>query len=146
MHYENLLEEAIKQAEISLLQRGIPIGAILADPQGDVIARGHNQRVQTGDPTAHAEIVCFKNAGRRHDWHKLTLVTTLSPCIMCSGAALLYKIPRIIIGENINFLGAEDLLKDQAVELVVLNNDKCINLMADFIAAHKNLWEEDIGE
>jgi cytosine deaminase len=146
MHYENLLEEAIKEAEAGLLEGGLPIGAVLVDGQGDVIARGHNQRVQQGDPTGHAEMICFRHAGRRRDWHKLTLVTTLSPCIMCTGAALLYKVPRIIIGENINFLGAEDLLRDQAVELVVLQNKRCVNLMAEFIAARKDLWEEDIGD
>src|SRR5215510_3788971 len=102
------LDAAVRQAEKSRGEGGIPIGAALVAPDGRVVAAGHNLRVQTGDPTAHAETVCIRSAGRRRDWPELTLVSTLSPCIMCTGTALLYRIPRIIIGENRNFLGAED--------------------------------------
>src|SRR5256714_15345530 len=109
MDERQLLREAISEAKLGMAEGGIPIGSVLADSNGDVIARGHNLRVQTGDPTAHAEVVCIRNAGRRTDWHKLLLASTLSPCIMCTGTALLYKIPRIIIGENQTFKGAEDL-------------------------------------
>src|SRR3984885_10622468 len=97
-----LLREALEEARIGLRGHGLPIGSVLADRNGRIVARGHNLRVQTGDPTAHAETVCLRNAGRRRDWHELTIVSTLSPCIMCTGTALLYRIPRIIIGENQN--------------------------------------------
>lgn len=145
MHEEQLLSEAIVEAKLGLSEGGIPIGSVLADASGKVISRGHNLRIQTGDPTAHAEVVCIRNAGRRTDWHKLILVTTLSPCIMCTGTALLYKIPRIIIGENQTFKGAEDLFAADGVECVVLQNQECIQMMTDFIKAHPDIWNEDIG-
>lgn len=145
MHEEQLLSEAIAEAKLGFSEGGIPIGSVLADASGKVISRGHNLRIQTGDPTAHAEVVCIRNAGRRTDWHKLILVSTLSPCIMCTGAALLYKIPRIIIGENQTFKGAEDLFAADGVECVVLQNQECIQMMADFIKAHPDIWNEDIG-
>src|SRR5256714_8889338 len=107
--HHSLLREAVAEARKGLEEGGLPIGSVLADSAGHIIARGHNLRVQTGDPTAHAEVVCIRNAGRRTDWHKLVLVSTLSPCIMCTGTSLLYRIPRIIIGENQTFRGAEDL-------------------------------------
>src|SRR6476646_8288668 len=109
MNDKSLLQEAIAEARLGLSEGGIPIGSVLADSSGRIVSRGHNLRVQTGDPTAHAEVVCIRNAGRRTDWHKLVLVSTLSPCIMCTGTSLLYKIPRVIIGENRTFQGAEDL-------------------------------------
>lgn len=145
MHEEQLLSEAIAEAKLGLSEGGIPIGSVLADASGKVISRGHNLRIQTGDPTAHAEVVCIRNAGRRTDWHKLILVSTLSPCIMCTGTALLYKIPRIIIGENQTFKGAEDLFAADGVECVVLQNQECIQMMTDFIKAHPDIWNEDIG-
>jgi cytosine deaminase len=123
----------------------LPIGSVLADPAGRILARGHNLRVQTGDPTAHAEVVCVRNAGRRRDWPQLTLVSTLSPCIMCTGTSLLYRIPRIIIGEHRNFLGAEELFRRHGVAVQVMDDPECIELMRSFIAAHSDLWNEDIG-
>lgn len=140
-----LLLQALDEARIGLHEGGLPIGSVLADRAGNIVARGHNLRVQTGDPTAHAETVCLRNAGRRRDWPELTLVSTLSPCIMCTGTALLYRIPRVVIGENQNFLGAEDLFRQRGVELVVLNDTGCIQLMKDFIRDHPDLWNEDIG-
>jgi len=140
-----LLQEALQEAKIGLREGGLPIGSALADRAGRVVARGHNLRVQTGDPTAHAETVCIRNAGRRRDWHELTLVSTLSPCIMCTGTALLYRIPRVIVGENRNFLGAEDLFRSRGVELVVVDDPECIQLMAEFVRQHPDLWNEDIG-
>ena len=125
---------------------GLPIGSVLVDEPGRIVARGHNLRVQTGDPTAHAEVVCIRNAGRRRDWARLTLVSTLSPCVMCTGTSLLYRIPRVIIGENQNFLGAEDLFRQQGVHVTVLNDQDCIQLMRDFIREHADLWNEDIGK
>ncbi len=145
MDYQALLNEAIKEAELGLAEGGLPIGSVLADSGGNVVARGHNLRVQTGDPTAHAEVACIRNAGRRRDWPRLTLVSTLSPCIMCTGTSLLYKIPRVVIGENRNFLGAEDLFQRYGVELVNLHDARCIKLMADFIRDKPDLWNEDIG-
>jgi creatinine deaminase len=140
-----LLREALEEARIGLQEGGLPIGSVLADRNGRIVSRGHNLRVQTGDPTAHAETVCIRNAGRRRDWTELTVVSTLSPCIMCTGTALLYRIPRVVIGENRNFMGAEDLLRQRGVELVVLDDAECIQMMAEFIRAHADLWNEDIG-
>lgn len=140
-----LLKEAIAEARLGLSEGGIPIGSVLADSTGRVIARGHNLRVQTGDPTAHAEVVCIRNAGRRTDWHKLVLVSTLSPCIMCTGTSLLYRIPKVIIGENHTFRGAEDLFIADGVELINVNDAECIELMRNFIQTHPELWNEDIG-
>jgi creatinine deaminase len=145
MRDRELLRQAIAEARKGLAEGGIPIGSILADAGGKVLARGHNLRVQTGDPTAHAEVVCIRNAGRRTDWHKLTLVSTLSPCIMCTGTALLYRIPCVIIGENRTFMGAEDLFAARGVQCTVLQDEECIVLMREFIAAHPELWNEDIG-
>lgn len=141
----SLLRAAIEQARTGLAKGGLPIGSVLADRAGRIVARGHNLRVQTGDPTAHAEVVCIRNAGRRRDWRDLILVSTLSPCIMCTGTSLLYEIPRVVIGENRNFLGAEDLFRQRGVELLVLNDAECIQLMSDFIRDHPDLWSEDIG-
>jgi len=124
----------------------LPIGSVLVDQQGEIVARGHNLRVQSGDPTAHAEIVCLRNAGRRRDWAELTLVSTLSPCIMCTGTALLFRIPRVIIGENRNFKGAEDLFRQYGTNVAVLDDAECIAMMRDFISAHADLWNEDIGK
>ncbi len=140
-----LLDAAYEQAIKSRDEGGIPIGAVLADPQGNIIARGHNLRVQTGDTTAHAETACIRNAGRRRDWHTLTLASTLSPCAMCTGTAVLHRIPRVVIGENKTFMGREDWLKAEGVEIVLMNDQRCIDLMREFIAEHPDLWDEDIG-
>lgn len=145
MNVQQLLAEALSEARAGLAEGGLPIGSVLADARDQIVARGHNLRVQTGDPTAHAETVCLRNAGRRRDWPDLTLVSTLSPCIMCAGTALLYRIPRVVIGENQNFLGAEDLFRQRGVELTILNDAACIALMRDFIQNHPDLWNEDIG-
>jgi creatinine deaminase len=145
MSDDELLQAAISQARLGLAEGGLPIGSVLADADGRIVARGHNLRVQTGDPTAHAEIVCLRNAGRRRDWPQLTLVSTLSPCVMCTGTSLLFRIPRVIIGENRNFLGAEDLFRERGVTLKVMDDPECIELMRFFIAAHPDLWDEDIG-
>jgi cytosine/creatinine deaminase len=145
MDQKQLLREAIAEARLGLSQGGIPIGSVLADSSGKIISRGHNLRIQTGDPTAHAEVVCIRNAGRRRDWHKLVLVSTLSPCIMCTGTSLLHRIPTVIIGENVTFKGAEDLFAANGVELRVLQDRECIEMMRAFIEAHPEIWNEDIG-
>jgi cytosine/creatinine deaminase len=145
LDYQALLLGALAEADAGLREGGLPIGSVLADRNGQIVARGHNLRVQSGDPTAHAETVCIRNAGRRRDWAELTLVSTLSPCIMCTGTALLYRIPLVIIGEHRNFLGAEDLFRERGVHLVVLDDPDCIQIMADFVRQHPDLWNEDIG-
>jgi creatinine deaminase len=139
------LAAAIAQAEKSAREGGIPIGAALMDPAGVIVALGHNLRVQAGDPTAHAETVCIRNAGRRRDWHTLTMYTTLSPCAMCSGTAILHAIPRVVIGEHDTFMGREDWLRQEGVDVLVAHDARCRRLMRSFIAAHPELWDEDIG-
>lgn len=140
------LQAAIDEARQGLAEGGIPIGAVLVF-EGQVIGRGHNQRVQRGSVIHHAEMNCLENAGRRPAavYRRCTLYTTLSPCPMCSGAILLYKIPRVVIGENVTFRGAEDGLRAHGVELHIVNDATCIELMRAFIAARPELWNEDIG-
>ncbi len=139
------LDAAIVEAEKSWSEGGIPIGSTLVDGGGSIVSCGHNMRVQNGDPTAHAEVVCIRNAGRRRDWKSLTLVSTLSPCIMCTGTTLLFGIPRVIIGENENFLGAEELLCSNGVEIEVIHDVRCVALMQRLINEKPDLWAEDIG-
>lgn len=146
MDDQALLHEALEEARTGLREGGLPIGSVLANQRGEIVARGHNLRVQSGDPTAHAETVCLRNAGRRRDWSELTLVSTLSPCIMCTGTALLFRIPRIIIGENRNFKGAEELFQQHGVRVVVVDDPECARVMREFIRAHADLWNEDIGK
>jgi cytosine deaminase len=145
MNDRELMSEAFLEARKGYDEGGLPIGSVLADAAGRIVARGHNLRVQTGDPTAHAEVVCLRRAGRRRDWPELTLVSTLSPCIMCTGTALLYRIPRVLVGENKNFMGAEDLFAARGVKLTVLQDPDCKALMARFVAEKPDLWNEDIG-
>lgn len=139
------IEAALAQALKSQREKGIPIGSALVDARGTVVALGHNLRVQTGDPTAHAETVCIRNAGRRRDWHTLTLVSTLSPCAMCTGTSILHRIPRVVIGEHENFLGREDWMNAEGVQTLLLSDQRCIELMQRFIRDRANLWNEDIG-
>jgi creatinine deaminase len=145
MNDRELVHEAYLEALKSYQDGGLPIGSVLADAAGKIVARGHNLRVQTGDPTAHAEVACLRAAGRRRDWPELTLVSTLSPCVMCTGTTLLYRIPRVVVGENKNFLGAEDLFAARGVKLTVLQDADCIALMKKFVAEKPDLWNEDIG-
>ena len=145
MAQQEWIQAALLEARQGMQEGGIPIGSVLADAAGNIVARGHNLRVQTGDPTAHAEVVCIRNAGRRRDWPDLTLVSTLSPCIMCSGTSLLFGISRVVVGENRNFIGAEDLLRQRSVSLQVLDHPECVALMRSFIEQNPDLWNEDIG-
>jgi cytosine deaminase len=140
------LGAAIEQAEKSWREGGVPIGSVLVDAEGRIVARGHNERVQSGDPTAHAEVVCIRNAGRRRDWRELTLVSTLSPCPMCSGTAILFKIPRVIVGEHRTFTGAEDWMRASGIDVRVLDDDRCVALMERMQREKPDLWAEDIGE
>jgi len=141
------LAYAVAEAKVGRAEGGIPIGAALI-VEGEVLAVGHNLRVQRGSSIHHGETNCLENAGRLQAsvYARATMVTTLSPCDMCTGAILLYKIPRVIIGENTTFYGGEDYLRSRGVDVVVLNDAECIQLMADFIAAEPSLWNEDIGE
>ena len=145
MNDQELVREAYLEAKKGYAEGGLPIGSVLVDANGKIVARGHNMRVQTGDPTAHAEVVCLRNAGRRRDWPEMTLVSSLSPCVMCTGTTLLYRIPRVIVGENKNFLGAEDLFAARGVKLSVLQDPDCIALMERFVREKPDLWNEDIG-
>jgi creatinine deaminase len=139
------LDAAYEQAVKGRDEGGIPIGSALIAPDGTIVAAGHNLRVQTGDPTAHAETVCIRNAGRRRDWHTLTLASTLSPCAMCTGTAVLHRIPRVVIGEHQTFMGREDWLRAEGVEIVLADDARCVDLMRRFIAERPDLWDEDIG-
>ena len=141
------LEAAIAEARAGLREGGIPIGAVLVI-DGRIVGRGHNRRVQKGSATLHAEMDCLENAGRLSaaDYRRATLYSTLSPCDMCSGASLLYGIPRIVIGENRTFRGPEQYLTQRGVVLEIVDDQECVGLMRDFIAAHPELWNEDIGE
>ena len=140
------LEAAIEQARKSLSEGGIPIGSVLVH-DGKIIGRGHNCRVQTGSPIDHGEMNCLRNAGRlpAKVYRSSTIYSTLSPCPMCSGAIVLYKIPRVVVGENTTFLGAEDYMRGQGTQVEVVEDAECIRLMTDFIRANPELWNEDIG-
>jgi cytosine/creatinine deaminase len=143
---DEFMHAALEEARQGLAEGGIPIGSVLV-LDGKIVGRGHNRRVQKGSPTLHAEMDCLENAGRlkARDYQRAVLYSTLSPCDMCSGTVLLYKIPRVIIGENKTFQGPEDYVRSRGVELVILNQQECISLMEAFIAAHPELWNEDIG-
>jgi cytosine deaminase len=141
------MQAALEEAKLGLSEGGIPIGSVLVH-QGKIIGRGHNQRVQKGSTTLHGEMDALEKAGRQSAsvYQECVIYTTLSPCPMCSGAILLYGIPKVIIGENQTFLGDEAHLTARGVELVVLNEPECIDLMTRFIANKPELWNEDIGE
>jgi len=140
------LQAAIDEANKGLAAGGIPIGSVLVC-DGTIIGRGHNQRVQNGSVIHHGEMNCLENAGRQKAdvYQRCTIYTTLSPCPMCSGAILLYKIPHVIVAENMTFMGDEAHLRAQGVRVDVLQNEECIQLMENFIAKHPALWNEDIG-
>ena len=140
------LRAALEEAKTSLSEGGIPIGSVLVH-KGKIIGRGHNRRVQTGSPIDHGEMNCLRNAGRlpANVYRNCTIYSTLSPCAMCSGAMVLYKIPRVIVGENQNFRGPEDYLRSSGIDVEVVQETECIQLMATFIQANSQLWNEDIG-
>lgn len=143
----SFLDAAIAEAKLSLAEGGIPIGAVLV--HGDqIIGRGHNRRVQEGSAVLHGEMDALESAGRRPAvvYRKSVMYTTLSPCAMCSGAILLYGIPRVVVGENRTFLGEEELLRSRGVRVEVVHDEQCIRMMEEFIKAHPALWNEDIGE
>ncbi len=144
---DSFMLAALQEAQRGLAEGGIPIGSVLVH-RGRILGRGHNRRVQQGSAILHGEMDAFENAGRQPAgvYRESVLYTTLSPCAMCSGAILLYGIPKVVIGENRSFLGEEDLLRARGVEIEVLQDPACIALMREFIAASPTLWNEDIGE
>jgi cytosine/creatinine deaminase len=144
---DQFMQAAIDEAKLGLETGGIPIGSVLVH-QGKIIGRGHNRRVQDGSAILHGEMSALENAGRQPAaiYKESVIYTTLSPCAMCSGAIMLYGIPKVVVGENQTFMGDEALLKARGVQVVVLQNQTCIDLMNHFIAAQPRLWNEDIGE
>ena len=143
---DEFMRAAIAEAEAGLLESGIPIGSVLVH-EGKIIGRGHNRRIQKGSVVLHGEMDALENAGRQAAavYRNCTIYTTLSPCAMCTGAILLYGIPRVVVGENRTFLGEEDLLRSKGVEVTVLQDEACIALMRQFIQQNPTLWNEDIG-
>ena len=146
MNLDPFMEAAINEARKGLAEGGIPIGSVLVH-KGEIIGRGHNRRVQQGSSILHGEMDALENASRQSAkvYAECTIYTTLSPCSMCSGAIILYGIPKVVIGKNQTFIGEEDLLRSKGVETVVLNHTDCIKLMTNFIETNKKLWFEDIG-
>ena len=140
-----LMDAALAQAEKSFAEGGLPIGAVLARG-AELLAAGHNRRVQQGDPIAHGEMDCLRAAGRLKSYRDLTLFTTLSPCMMCSGTIVQFKIPKVIVGENRTFGGNEDFLREHGVQVVVLDDPRCAALMSRFQREYPAVWAEDIGE
>jgi creatinine deaminase len=141
-----LLEVAVAEAEAGLAEGGIPIGAALVAADGTILGRGHNRRVQDGDPSMHAETAAFRNAGRQRDYRSTTMVTTLSPCWYCSGLVRQFGIGAVLVGEAETFHGGHDWLAEHGVRITVLDDQRCIELMTGFIAENPALWNEDIGE
>ena len=145
MNDEFFMSKALEQAKISLAEGGVPVGAVMV--QNDkIIASGYNKRVQDGNPVSHGETDCIKNCGRQKSYKDITIYTTLSPCIMCAGTIALMKMPRVVIGENINFGGNEELLKERGIKVDILQDENCIEMMSKFIKNNPTLWNEDIAE
>lgn len=146
MNYEQLLQVALAEARQGLAEGGIPIGACLADANGKVLCRGHNRRVQQNDPSVHGETDAFRNAGRQRGYRDKVMVTTLAPCWYCSGLVRQFNIGTVVVGESVNFAGGLDWLRESGVRVIDLHSKECIDLLADFIRKHPELWAEDIGE
>jgi cytosine/creatinine deaminase len=144
--YTRMLAVALEEARQGRAEGGIPIGAALFDGQGQLLGRGHNRRVQEGDPTAHAETDAFRHAGRQRSYRDTIMVTTLAPCWYCSGLVRQFGIGTVVVGESVNFQGGIDWLREAGVRLVDLQSEECIRLLADYVARHPEVWAEDIGE
>lgn len=142
---EYFMQAAFRQAEKSYMEGGLPIGAVLVEEER-IVASGHNQRIQLGDPTAHGEMDCLRAAGRRSSYRNTTLFTTLSPCMMCAGTIVQFKIPRVVVGEDRNFQGNLPFLRERRVTVSVLDSMPCFELMRSFIREHPEIWNEDIAE
>jgi cytosine/creatinine deaminase len=146
MDYKALLDIAIEEAREGLNEGGIPIGAALFDKNGSLLGRGHNRRVQEDDPSIHGETDAFRKAGRQRSYRNTIMVTTLAPCWYCSGLVRQFKIGTVVVGESKTFQGGLDWLRENGVEVVDLNSQECIDMLNDFISAHPEIWNEDIGE
>jgi len=145
LDYHAMLAIAIEEARTGLAEGGIPIGAALFDGSGKLLGRGHNRRVQQGDPSVHGETDAFRNAGRQRSYRDTIMVTTLAPCWYCSGLVRQFGIGTVVVGESVNFPGGLDWLREAGVRIIDLHSDECIRMLADYIAANPEVWNEDIG-
>ena len=143
---EQMLAVAIEEARLGLAEGGIPIGAALFDADGNLLGRGHNRRVQENDPSIHGETDAFRKAGRQRSYRDTIMVTTLAPCWYCSGLVRQFRIGTVIVGEAVNFQGGIDWLRENGVEIIDMNSRECIEMLADFITANPEVWNEDIGK
>ena len=143
---KTLMSVAVQEARQGYSEGGVPVGAVIAEENGDIISQGHNMHHQNGDPTSHGETQCVRNAGRRRDWSSLTLVTTLSPCSMCSGMSVLLNFRRVIIGDRKSFDGKTKWLEEAGIHVVYLDDPECIQLMDKMLLERPELWAEDIGK
>jgi cytosine deaminase len=141
-----MLKIAIDEARQGLSEGGIPIGAALFDGQGELLGRGHNRRVQEGDPSTHAETDAFRRAGRHRSYRDKIMATTLAPCWYCSGLVRQFGIGTVVVGESVNFRGGIDWLAENGVNIIDLNSEECVRMLADYIRDHASIWKEDIGE
>lgn len=146
LDYQAMLQVALAEARQGLAEGGIPIGAALFDREGRLLGSGHNRRVQEDDPSVHGETDAFRRAGRQRSYRDTIMVTTLAPCWYCSGLVRQFKIGTVIVGESVNFQGGVDWLRENGVEVIDLQSQECIDLLAEYIAAHPAIWNEDIGE
>ena len=146
MDNRQMLDIAFEEAQIGFAEGGIPIGGALFAADGTLLGRGHNQRVQLGDPSIHGETDAFRNAGRQRSYRGMTMATTLSPCWYCSGLIRQFGISRLVIGEQQTFVGGHDWLTEHGVEVVILDDPRCVALLGDYISAYPEVWNEDIGE
>jgi cytosine deaminase len=146
LDYQSMLRVALEEARQGLAEGGVPIGAALFDNQGKVLGRGHNRRVQDGDPSMHAETDAFRKAHRQRSYRDKIMVTTLAPCWYCSGLVRQFKIGTVVVGESVNFSGGIDWLRENGVEVIDLASQECVELLASYIESHPDVWNEDIGE
>ncbi|MDQ4123570.1 MAG: nucleoside deaminase [Acidobacteriota bacterium] len=144
--YESMLQTAIEEARQGLAEGGIPIGAALFDENGNLLGRGHNRRVQENDPSVHGETDAFRKAGRQRSYRDKIMVTTLAPCWYCSGLVRQFQIGTVVVGESVNFSGGIEWLRENGVKVVDLESKECIEMLANYIAANPEVWNEDIGE
>lgn len=145
LDYQAMLAIAIEEARTGLAEGGIPIGAALFDGRGQLLGRGHNRRVQQGDPSVHGETDAFRNAGRQRSYRNTIMVTTLAPCWYCSGLVRQFGIGTVVVGESVNFQGGVEWLREAGVQVIDLHSEECVRMLADYIAAHPEVWNEDIG-
>jgi cytosine/creatinine deaminase len=144
--YEEMLQTAVAEARAGLAEGGIPIGAALFTREGTLLGKGHNRRVQEGDPSAHGETDAFRKAGRQQSYRDKIMVTTLAPCWYCSGLIRQFGIGTVVVGESVNFQGGIDWLRENGIEVIDLDSQECIELLAKYVNAHPEVWKEDIGE